>query len=140
VLSRYSELAALCPTLPIPDPASRGRGHLIPLWTPSPFDRDTFAWVGGSVFGSLKGNVSRYLMREEYLAIRPRGASEEHSPSPLPSRRVPDWMSLDPSDWRFYGSVDIQPAPLLTAKTLLPTKGPAIKKKIKGVASLPRSK
>jgi hypothetical protein len=128
VFSRYSELAVLCP--PTPDTASLGGGELIPLWTPSPFDRDTFAWVGGSLFGSLKGNMSRYLLREEYLTIRSRGTAEEPSLATSTSRRVPDWMSLDPNDWRFYGSVDIQTASLSVTKTA-PAKGPPTKTKTK---------
>lgn len=124
-LAQYSELESLG--------KSDGSSTTLSLWTPSIFDRDTFAWVGGSLFGAIKGNLIRYIMREEYLSFQHREQNEEFVSSPssfsvLSSSmqvhsRVPDWMSLNPHDWRFYGTTNISVAPTQTVKSA-PPKGP----------------
>jgi hypothetical protein len=143
-LSKYSDLSTLSCGLAATGSAVPEE-TIMSLWTPSIFDRDTFAWIGGSLFGAIKGNRTRYVSREEYLLTssspQPRVPItkylSEEEPSCVSSSlgqtegqweqklacRVPDWMSLAPADWRFYGSTDIQPAPLSAAKTVS-TKGP----------------
>lgn len=119
LLSRYSELSPLF--------SGFREDTTLSLWTPSIFDRDTLAWVGGSLFGGIKGNNSRYILREEYLSSQTRVLTKYHeedtSPITHQQCRVPDWMSLDAIDWRFYGSLDLHPAPH-TATKIIPTKGP----------------
>lgn len=111
---RYVELGLLSSPISITD-------DIMPLWTPSLFDRETFAWVGGSLFASLRGNTSRYILREEFQSFHTKNttkSNEENNNSAISSTpsRIPDWMSLDPIDWRFYGTLGIHSAPVQTVK------------------------
>jgi len=103
--SRYSELRHLIVTSSSPNlPAS-------------PFDRTSLAWIGGSLFASIKipnvttlvsqtssrqlCNRSRYISRDEYIQ---RAANA----------RVPDWTCTDNSEWnwRFFGATASYQAPV----------------------------
>ena len=64
-----------------------GRGGLCVVKVP--VRRDVLLWTGMSIIGCLGGVAERSLTIEQYHAREREGA------------RLPDWMSVSPSDWLF---------------------------------------
>ena len=68
-------------------------GRLEPAWTG--LEREHLAWVGGSLFAAQKGNLAKFIGAQTVLA--------QHQQSSAGRLHAPDWMSVDPKDWSFYG-------------------------------------
>lgn len=71
-----------------------GRG-LQPAWTG--FEREHLAWIGGSLFAAQKDNQTKFISAAAVMQ-RQQVAGVVASP---------DWMSVDPKDWTFYGRTAI---------------------------------
>ena len=65
-------------------------------YMPIPFHRCLLAWIGSAVFSTLKSNAEKFISNTEWEASR---NSDEKSTS----LAMPDWMSVNPADWKFAG-------------------------------------
>lgn len=70
-------------------------------YRPIDFHRCLLTWIGSSIFASLKSNEGKYISYNDWESKKraSRGAEQSHSAS----MSMPDWMSLNPSDWKFAG-------------------------------------
>jgi hypothetical protein len=56
------------------------------------------AWIGGSLFAAQKDNLAKFISAQ-VAATQHQQADGRLS--------APDWMSVDPKDWSFYGRTTI---------------------------------
>lgn len=70
---------------------------LEPAWTG--FEREHLAWIGGSLFASQKENLAKFVTSAAVLAQSQQSRGHVSAP---------DWMSINPKDWVFYGRQSIK--------------------------------
>ena len=83
---------------------------------PIPFHRNLLTWIGSSIFAYLKSNEEKYLTYRDQetsnVASNKISAKDSYNILEMesnergisqPCRIMPDWMSLNPDDWKFLG-------------------------------------
>eukprot|EP01038_Epipyxis_sp_PR26KG_P005736 gene5736-7920_t len=75
--------------------------------TNCPYLRSLLTWIGGSIFASIQSNAPRFVRVNELSEIS-FGAEK--------ILKSPDWQSLNPADWVFYGPLVVEDKSKLVEK------------------------